>query len=824
MLLRDARTLLAADLSVSLNREPEPKERAVLEALAADDVQISPVTELMTMMGGASLNRPLAINLKAVDASTYPFYGDVELDTGRPLNDALLNDAVMVSEDLLIRLGAEVGDTVRLGTADFRIADVVRLEPDRMTGAMNFGPRAMLSREGLNRTGLTQFGSRAARRFLVKLPEEGLDIDAVRTAIETGIPSSRITDYRETSPRIRRGLDRTTSFLSLVGLLAMAVGGLGVAMIVYSHMQQRLDTIAIMKCYGATSPVIMRVFLLQTVGLGLLGSALGVTIGFLLQGLAPTFVAAYFPQAPTFDFQPLPALQASGVGLFTVLVFTIPTLLAIRRVAPALIFRREMTEQSEGKGWLRYSVSRAAMAVPMLVAIALLAMWLGDSFELGLWFSGGLAGSLLALSLCAALLLRFLRKAPIKLPFRLPVGIRHGIANLHRPGLHADVILVALGIGVTFTLTVYLLQTTVLDELALSAPPDMPNVFLSNIMDEEHEELRAFLERQPGIDGDILLLPTISARLMSVGGLPPMGEGRGGGGDRGGPDGDGARRDGRGEGRGGRGDAGRRFRRPRDITWSAVPPRGMAVEEGEWWSADSGESLVSVRDHLADFLDVEIGTTIRWQVGPDEVEARVASIHSYEGEPDWIYDFVLNEAALKDMRATYIGGIRVRPEHGSELSRRTFEAFPSVLFINAVDFFETVQEVVDQIAFVVRFVSGFAIVAGIIILVSSVTATRFRRLREVAVLKTLGATRGRLTEIFSVEFLVLGTVAGGIGSLLAVAYAMLLTRDILDLDAVVEWPAIFATVVATALLASIAGWAASFRVLSSKPQEILRAE
>ena len=298
-------------------------------------------------MGGHSLPRPLAVNLKAVDPSEYPFYGEVELSTAQPLQEVLVDDAVLASEDLLVRLGAEVGDRVKLGEADFHLAATVQIEPDRMTGAMNLGPRTMLSQEALERTGLVQFGSRATRRFLVKLPVEGMTVDEARQAIDGGIEGARITDYRETSPRIRRGLDRTTSFLSLVSLLAMAVGGLGVAMVVYSHLQQRLDTIAIMKCYGATSGLIIRVFLLQTLALGFLGSVLGVGIGFLAQGVAPTFVADYFPQAPSFDWQTWPALQAIGVGILTVLMFSLPTLLGIRKVAPALIFRREMAVRFE---------------------------------------------------------------------------------------------------------------------------------------------------------------------------------------------------------------------------------------------------------------------------------------------------------------------------------------------------------------------------------------------------------------------------------------------------------------------------------------------
>ncbi len=807
MLLRDARILLAADLSASLSRDPDPGEQAVLDGLAERGAGVTRVTELMTMMGGPSVARPLAVNLKAVDPSAYPFYGEVELSPPGPLDAALGSDTVLASEDLLVRLGAEVGDWVKLGGEDFRIAAIVRVEPDRMTGSMNFGPRAMVSTEGMARTGLLQFGSRATRRFLLRLADDGMTVDGARAAIDAGIEGIRITDYRETSPRIRRGLERTTSFLSLVSLLAMAVGGLGVAMVVYSHLQQRLDTIAIMKCCGATSGLVIRVFLLQTVALGALGSALGVAIGFLAQGVAPSFVVDYFPQAPSFDWQTWPAIQSATVGILTVVMFSLPSLLGIRKVAPALIFRREMasrfeTGAAERRGRLAKQVAQAAI---LLGGTGLLAVWLGDSVQLGAWFAGGLGASLAALTLTAGGLVRMLKAAPRYLPVRLPVGLRHGIANLHRPGMHAEVILIALGIGTTFTLTVYLLQTTVLAQLVQSAPPDMPNVYLSNITAEQRGPLEELLRDQRGVEGDVTLLPVVSARLEGIererqsSGLRRRGaEGPGGGRSR--------------------------MRRTRDITWAAKPPDGLTVLEGEWWDAKEGEPSVSVRDRLAEWMDIGLGSRVSWQAGGRQVDARVVSIHSFEGMPDWIYDFVLNEAALEGIPATYIGGIRVGPEASLEVSRRAFEAFPSVLYVSAVDFFETVQQVVDQIAFVIRFVSGFSIVAGIIILVSSVAATRFRRMREVAILKTLGATRNRLTEIFSVEFLILGGVAGAAGCVLAVCYSALLTRDILDLDAVIEWPALVTTVVASAMIATAAGWGASFRILGSKPLKILRDE
>ncbi len=799
MLLKDARMLLAADLSISLSRQPEDGETAVLREIEDRGAAVTPVTELMTMVGGASLSRPLAVNLKAVDPRQYPYYGSVTLSSRQDLREALGEDALLPSQDLLVRLGAELGDTVRVGEADFRIASVVLVEPDRMTGAANFGPRAMLSQAGLARTGLVQFGSRVTSRFLIRLPQSGLDVDEARNLLRAGMPEGRITDYRETNPRIQRGLDRTTSYLSLVSLLAMAIGGIGVAMVIYAHLQQRLDTIAILKCYGATPGSVLRIFTLEAVLLGLLGSTAGVGLGLLLQGLAPSFIAAYFPEAPSFSWQAIPAIESAGVGLATVLMFSLPTLLSTRKVQPALIFRRDMASRFESSPGAdrRRLLRKAAAGAVLLGGIGLVATWLGDSLRLGAWFVGGVALSVAGLAATAWGLMAALKAAPSKLPFRIPVGLRHGIANLHRPGMHAGVILVAIGVGVTFTLTVYLLQTTVLAQLLRDAPEGMPNVYLSNITSKESAAVEEFLRSQPGVEGDVILVPRISARLDS-GGRVSTQSGRGRGSWRG--------------------------RRSRDITWSDAPPAGFELLRGAWWEADEEDSVVSVMRDMAEYMGLDLGTRLHWQAGGREFVTTVVSVHDYDGEPDWLYDFVMNREALEGLPATYVGGARVSPAHSLEVSKAAFEAFPGMLFVNAVDFFETVQQVVDQIALVVRFVSAFAILAGVIVLASSVTATRFRRLREAAVLKTLGATRGRLAEIFSIEFLILGAVAGLSGSALAVVYTALMVRDVLDLEAVVPWGPIVVAVLGSALLATAAGWVASLRVLGSRPMEILRYE
>jgi putative ABC transport system permease protein len=704
------------------------------------------------------------------------------------------------SDDLFLRLGVRTGDLVRLGDAEFRVAAAVRLEPDRMTGSFNVGPRVMVSRAGLDRAGLIRLGSRASERFLFRLPGEGITIAEARQILEEGFQEGRVSDFREIHPTIRRGLDRATRFLSLVSLVALIVGSLGVGMAMYSHLQNRLDTIAVMKCLGARSRQVLWIYLVQTLALGLAGSLLGVLIGYAVQGWAPNLIANYFPVRPEITWQPATALQGIAIGVLTTLLFTLPPLLGIRRVRPALIFRRDMEEPRQSlAGRLRDSRPSLAAAALIVCGIAALAAWLGDSAEIGLWFAGGLLTSLAALAAVAWLMLRSLKLLPRVWP-GAPPPLRHGIANLYRPGVHAESILVALGIGVTFTLSVYLIQTSVLSQMVKSAPPEMPNVFFMNVSGEERAGLLEILQSF-AVDGRPELVPSVAARLVSKDGLPV----------------EELDLDGR----------GRRMQSTQTISWLASKPDHIDVLSGVLWREDRDpkQNLASVREDAAEELGLKLGSRLQWRVGSREVEATVAAIHRTEGfRMGSGIRFLLTPEALEGSPAIFYGGVKVPPQQAAELQRAVFERFPGISVINASDVIEIVQQVVDQIGLVVGFVSAFAILAGVVILVASVVATRFRRIREVVILKTLGATRWRVAGIFSVEFLVLGSAAGLIGSLLASVFSNLLLTRVLESEFVFDPLPNLATVAGTALLASAAGWLASFPILGKKPLEVLRAE
>ncbi len=801
MLLREARTLMAADLSVRVFALPSPQQTAAMDQLATGGVRRTWITETVTMLSASAAANPVLVSVKAVDPRVYPFYGAVKLDPPGPLAARLTAETVAVSEDLLPRLNLRIGDSVRIGGQSFRIAGTVLGEPDRMAGSLNVGPRVMMSREGLARADLLIAGSRASERFLFRIPPT-TNIETVRANLKKTFPEALIADFRQTHPIIEAGLERATTFLSLVSLIALIVGALGVATAIQAHLQQKMDSIAVMKCLGARSSQIVRIYLLQTLALGLAGGLLGIICGVAVQRAFPILIAHYFSVTPKFSIDLLSAGQGLAIGLLSTLLFTLPPLLSIRRIRPGLIFRREMTEQRAGR-WVRLRQARAAMVATLLILVGIggIAGWLSASLRMGVYFVLALVVSLVALAGVAWLLLRGLKSFSKGAGRALRPSMRHGIANLYRPGNHAQAALVALGIGVMFTLTIYLVQRGMLTEMMLSAPPGMPNVFLLDITPRNRAAVEDLLSRQMGIEGSPEIIGSVAARIASIDGGPLEKRNLVG--------------------------YSRRFRGTTSVTTAASLPPHTSVIEGKFWTDAQPSALmqVSVSEEAAKTLNLHPGAKIDWSTPARQFSSVVASIHRTEAiRLSARIEFLFTPGALDGLPVIYYGSVRVKPPLVGAMQRAIYQRFPTVTIVNVADVMQIIQEVVDQISLVIRFISAFAILAGAIILASSVAGTRFRRIREVVILKTLGATRNRVAEIFSIEFLILGVVAGLMGSLLATAFTALLLRRLFDAQFHVDWVPNLLSIAATAFVANVAGWLASFRILGQKPLEILRQE
>ena len=797
MLLAQARTLMAADMTARVFALPNAEQQAALDRLEARGVRRTWITETVTMASSAATPNPLLISVKAVDPKVYPFYGSVTLDPPRALRDALTASSVVVSDDLLVRLRVQTGDTLRIGGQDFRIAGTLVSEPDRMTGSLNVGPRVMITREGLDRTGLIGIGSRASERYLFALPAAGKpDASQVRRTLKLAFPEATLADYRETHPIITRGLDRSTTFLSLIGLIALVIGAMGVASAMHGHLQQKLDSIAVMKCIGARSGQIMRIYTAQTLMLGLAGGLAGAGFGFAVAAAFPRFLAKYFQMEATAYWDPWPAAQGIAVACLVTLLFTLPPLLSIREIKPALVFRRDV-EAAPKSGRGPAALTRAAILLGTGgVAVTLTEGDLRDRLITGAYFTGGLAVGIALLGLAGWLALRACRVVLQRAGSRLPGAVRHGIANLYRPGNQAQAAVVALGVGVMFTLTVFLVQTALVEQIRGSAPPGLPNVFLLDIPGNQRAALSELIGRQPGVKEAPDVAFAVAARIATVNGAPLE--------DR---------------------PHIRRFLRTRSVTTVDALPPDAIVLEGSWWKPGNRDPQVCVQEEAARTLSLKPGATIDWIIWNRTIRTRVACIERTESvRMTGRFEFLFSPGPLDGLPAVYYGSARVRPPDVPALQRVVYEKFPTVTVVNVADVMQIIDDVVQRIAAVIRFISAFTILAGAVMVASSVAGTRFRRMREVVTLKTLGATRRRIAWVFSIEFLALGAVAGIMGTALASGFAALVLERLLEIhfrpDAVTNGVA----VLVSAGTATAAGWLASFRVLGRKPLEILREE
>src|SRR6202046_777944 len=758
------------------------------------------------MASAAKTLDPLLVSLQAVDPAIYPFYGDVELAPKVPLKSVLTSDSVAVADDLLVRLHLAVGDQIKIGNRLFRIAAVVVNEPDRLSGNFAAGPRVLISREGLEQSGLLAPGSHAGQRFLFKVPKpangapisDGAVAD-LKARLEKLLPESQVIDYRETNPALTQGLDRATSLLSLMSLVALVLGAIGVAMAMRAHLQQRLDTIAIMKSLGARSGQIIKIYLLQTLLLGAAGGVLGVLLGVGVQLSFPYLLAKLIHVDTELHVQLSTVLTGLAVGVLTTLLFTLPPLLDIRGVRPILILRRAVDDTDDpfvAGIWKKITknVAQIGAALLILAGLAAIATTLSDSVLVGQVFSVGLVLVLGVLLGASAAVLAGLRFFLSKTRLHLPSAVRHGLANLYRPGNPSAALLAALGMGVMQIMTVYLVQRAVVSELHISAAPNLPNVFLVDITNSEISGVRTLLKSQQSVTAEPELLPVVSSRIIAIDGVPAE-EAK-------------------------LKNFPRRMLRSISLTWMDSAPPGTKVVEGKWWSADEKGAAVAIGQQQAQRVGVHVGSHITFAAQDKQMVATVVALTKSDGQHAYARaEFILPQAALAGLPVVWYGGVHAEPDHVGDLQRALYKAYPTVTVINVAQALETVRAVVIQITYVIQFLAAFSIFAGVIILASSIAGTRYRRIREVVVLKTLGATRRRIATVFSIEFAVLGLVAGIVGVLFANIIARVILTRAMMVTYHVQWGWAAAALVGTAGLTVATGWLASHRILGRKPLE-----
>ncbi|MPZ18705.1 MAG: FtsX-like permease family protein [Luteitalea sp.] len=820
---REARTLTAGDLVVQSNQPLRPALGDRMDRLL-DEAAVggrSESIETATMVRPAEEAKAIArmIELAGVDAA-FPLYGTVALADGRRYTHALVADhGALVRPELLVQLGVEVGEQIVIGRGTFEIRGVLRSEPGRRLGGFTLGPRVLIDRADFLTIDLLGRGSRARYLTRLRVPDESLASleSALRDLLRPALASVR--SYRGTEDRIGDRLETSENYLSLVGFVMVVLGGVGVWSVTRVFVRQKLKSIAVLKCLGAGSAQVLAVYVTQVALLAVIGSACGVGMAALAVPFVPRSVVPDL-QSISFGLTWGAALQAGGVGVLVSLLFALVPLLEVRRVKPLLLLRDEaarlslasqtarsadtrLTPAGVAKAWRArlagVDVTQAAVAAVVVAGLVGLAAWQAGSLRVGAAVSLGFVGVTLALGAAGSLLVRVVQPLASSTWFPL----RHAVLAVSRPGNQTRVILLAVGVGTFFILGVRLVEVNLLRELALELRSDAPDMFLIDVQEDQVPGVEAFVRRWR-LDGEIQLLPVLRARVVGIRGRRIEAESPEEVRERGGPS------------------------REYTVTYRDRLASNERVVAGEFWPVQRGAlPEVSIEENVRED-GLELGDVVRFDVVGRVVAARVTSVR----EVDWSdarnggFMFVFRPGALEGAPHWYLGVLRAP---GDALARARFQrdlitAFPNVSAVDVREVLHTLRQIVSNITLAVSVVGGLALASGLLILIGAVAMTKFQRLYEAAILKTLGASGRTVAAMLAVEYVTLGALAGTVGALGACILSWFVTEQVFDLP----WRFLPAHVLGTILLVACGvgavGIVASINVLRGRPLGVLRAE
>jgi putative ABC transport system permease protein len=800
---KEARALLAGDVEVRTNRPLSEEGNGRLELLLARNIRRTNVSELVAMASNPKTGETQLVELKAVEGG-YPFYGRLAAEPAGAV-ESLYDQgrdqrAALAEQGLLVRLGLNVGDRIKLGRTDLTITGVLTKEPDRIAGAFSLGPRLLISQRALADTGLVQPGSRVRYRALLQLPA-GMSATELAGELKERLAAegAEINAYDDAQPRLRRFLANLTTYAGLIGLIALLVGGIGVANSVQAFIRERRDTLAILKCVGADGRTVLTIYLLQTLLLGALGSVAGVLLGLAVQGLLPGLMGSLLPVQVERSYAWLPMVRGAAMGLLTALLFALWPLLEIRRVPPARLFRREVSGEesvdSETSRFRRWDRLQWTAAFVIIAALAGLLLWQIGSVRIGGVFIGALALSLLMLAAGAHGLITLMKRfAPRSLI------LRQGLANLYRPSSQAATAILSVGVGVTVIVAIVIIEASLLRQINENLPTDAPSFFFIDI---QRDQRGAFADFFADRHLPVELTPIARARLQAVGGQAvsamKLGE---------------------------RPDAWY-FQREYVVTVQSALPKGNRIAAGEWWTGDAGPArpLVSVEREAASHLGVTVGSTMTFDLQGRLVTATVASLREVNwGSLTTNFFVIFSPGALDEAAMTSIATVRTPASDDLEVQRAVVAAFPNVTAINIRHVLDAIGAVLTRLGQVVRLMALFTVTAGLLVLAGAIATGRYRRLREAVILKTLGATRGVIVKIFAVEYACLGATAGLIGSALASLLAFVLLHFFLELPWSAEPVRLALGVLGATLLTILTGFLATHRIIGRKPLAVLRQE
>jgi putative ABC transport system permease protein len=792
-----ARSLHGADLSINSRQVPTPAIEDAFTALGGTQAREAAFATMIVFLSADDRTR--LVTLRAMDAA-YPFYGDfLTVPADAPARLAAGEAVAILEESLLAQFGVTVGDPIRLGGTTFTVAGAVRRIPGESMVVTMLSPRVIIAYDRLEETGLIGPESLVRYERHFRFDDGSRDIAADVRRLRAEFPEVRM-GFKTVEDRKRelgRNLDNVYSYLGLVGLVALLLGGIGLASAIHVYLRQKLATVATLRCLGLGARPALAIYLVQTLGVGVIGAGLGATLGVLVQMALPGIAGGLLPVDVEF-FVAWPAVAwGLGAGLAICLLFTLRSLLAVRRVPPLAAIRATVAEEESARDPLRWVVLGA-----MVAGVTLLAVLQAPNWRIGLGFAAALAvsfGVLAGLARAVAWAARRLR------PTRAPYVWRQGVANLHRPQNRTVLLLLALGLGTFLIVTLALTRATLVAQIEGSGGGNRPNLLFFDIQDDQVEPLETIL-RDEGVPVQARA-SIVTMRLAAI---------------RGRPVGEILREE-------GNSIPGWTLRREYRSTYREALSDTERLVAGEFVGRVEPNAAVvpiSLEVDLAGDLQVALGDELTWDVQGLPLVTRVGSLREVEWrrmEPNFFVVFpagVLEPAPKFHVAAARASG----PEESARVQQAVVAAMPNISAIDLQLVLETLDKIFGQVQFVIQFMAMFTVATGLIVLAAAVWNGRRQRVRESVLLRTLGASRRQLRGIEMVEHGILGFLAAVVGCLLAAGASMLLAEFVFETP--VAWPmTTFAIAVgAVSVITILTGWIAGRGVVDHPPLAVLRQE
>ena len=791
-LAQDGARILGGDIDVLGGAQPLPDTlRAWLVGRGAT---ISDITTFRSMLVAPSGERML-VELKAVDAA-WPLIGTAAFDPPQA-TEAVLGArdgrfGVAVEPAVLLRLGIAPGDLVRLGNASLDLRATVAAEPDRVASPSLFGPRALVALPALADTGLLQPGAIVEHHLRADLVP-GSDIAATVRELRAAFANTgwRIRVASDAAPQVSQFIERTSLFMTLVGLTALLVGGIGVANGVRAWLAARARGIATLRCLGASQATVFTIVLVQVMALAALGVLIGLVAGAALPVLATALLADVLPVPPVVGVFVRPLALAGLFGLLTAASFALWPLGRAMRIPGAALFRDAMVASAaRPPAWL------IATNIALVTALVGLVVATSEDRGFALWFCAASAGTLLLFRLGGAALMAASRI--------VPAGRWHatrlGLSNLHRPGAATPLMLVSVGLGLSTLAAVVLIQGNVRRQIVEQLPERAPSFFFIDIQNDQLAQFQSILAALPGV-GEVRHVPSLRARIVAVAGVPA---------DR----------------VAATPDTAWALRGDRGLTYAATAPEGTRLTAGSWWAADyRGPPLVSFDAKLAAGWGVKLGDTIRVNVLGRDLDLVVANLRDIAWRNMGInFTLVASPGLLERAPHAHIATVRADPAVQSQVLRAVTDALPNVSGIRVEDVLRTLSELLERIAAAMAATGSLTLASGALVLAGAVAAGQRGRIREAVILKTLGATRGQIRAAWMVEFGALGLVAGVLAAAVGTAASWGVVRFLMRADWAFLPGTLAATVAGCVALMLLVGFAGTEAALRARAAPLLRNE